>query len=120
MKKIIIGFFLVLGVIFFVLLLALGYVYVTNMFGIRALFSNGSSADIVEKGSVNTDKNPLLSPAQEKTLEAIGVDPSALPQTITPQMIACFNEKLGTARTMEIKNGGTPTPAEYIAVKVCF
>ncbi len=120
MKKFIISFFVVLGVIFFILLLALGYVYSSDMFGVRTLLSGNDSTAPVEGSETSVDKNPLLSPAQEKTLETIGVDPAKLPQTITPEMMSCFNEKLGTARTIEIKNGSAPTPAEYLAAKVCF
>lgn len=120
MKKIILGFFVTLGIIFFVLLLALGYVYATNMFGIRTILSGDTSMNASEQSASLEDKNPILSPAQEKVLEGMGIDPSLLPKTITPQMMSCFNEKLGAQRVLEIKNGSTPKPAEYLVIKSCF
>ncbi|MEX2010515.1 MAG: hypothetical protein WD874_01795 [Parcubacteria group bacterium] len=71
--------------------------------------------------SVSTgDKNPLLTPSQEDMLENAGIDPASLPQTLTPEMIACAREKLGTERTDEIINGATPTMADYYKARSCF
>jgi hypothetical protein len=67
-----------------------------------------------------TDKNPLLNADQEKTLESLGVDPAALPTTITPQMQKCFIEKLGQARVAEIMKTGQPTAADYFAARACL
>jgi hypothetical protein len=120
MKKFFTAFFVFLGVIFFLILVALGFIYVTDTFGVRSLLTRSATAPAASetsKGSV--DKNPLLSAPQEKTLEAIGVDPAALPSKITPEMLACFDAKLGTARTLEIKNGSAPTPTDYFKAQEC-
>jgi hypothetical protein len=66
------------------------------------------------------DKNPLLSEEQEEKLESYGVDVEALPKEITPAMTACFIEKLGEQRTMEIVAGATPGPLEIIKAKSCL
>ena len=122
MKKFFTIFFVCLGVIFFLILIALGYIYVSDTFGIRSLLTHGGAPSLsaVSAGGVVVDKNPLLSAPQEKTLEAIGVDPAKLPSRITPEMTACFNTKLGSARTLEIKNGSAPTPADYFAAQECL
>lgn len=120
MKKILNIFFVTLGVIFFCILILIGYVYATNMYGIKALLNS----DVVQQGKTNNgevvDKNPLIPQAQEKALEAIGIDPLKLPTKITPEMSACFDQKLGTSRTLEIKNGSTPTATEFIKVQGCL
>ena len=117
MKFFLINFFVFLGVIFFLILSALGYIYATNMFNVRALFSDGA-------GQVETtktiDKNPLIPQSQEKVLESIGVDPAKLPTKITPAMGECFDRILGKDRTQEIKNGSSPTVAEFLRVESCL
>ncbi len=78
-----------------------------------------SSSSTTETNSTS-DKNPLLSPAQEKTLESYGINPASLPSTITPEMETCFVSKLGSTRVAEIKNGSAPTASDYFAAKSCF
>ena len=117
MRKILTAFFVSLGVIFFIILFGLGYVYFSDAFGVRSLLSGASTSN---KTTESVDKNPLLNATQEKTLEAIGVDPTKLPTAITPEMLACFNIELGTTRTEEIKNGSTPTATDYLKAKSCL
>lgn len=118
MKKFIKWFFLVLGVIFFLILIAVGYIFITDTFGIRTLLTGNSSS--VTDGGSQTDKNPLLSESQEQVLEKIGVDPAKLPTTITPEMAACFETKLGKERTDEIVNGDSPTAEDYLKAQSCI
>lgn len=73
----------------------------------------------VESG-VTEDKNPLLSPTQEKVLETFGVDPADVPSSITPAQAACFEEKLGSKRVEEIKAGDSPTALEFFTAKGCL
>lgn len=123
MKKFLEIFFIILGVIFFILLLAGTYLYVADPFGIKPFINGlGSKAAPAPKqaGTNTVDKNPLLTPAQEQTLEKIGIDPATLPTKITPAMEACFYRKLGDRRTNEIKNGATPTAADYFAARSCI
>jgi hypothetical protein len=123
MKKFLQTFFIILGVIFFILILAGTYLYVVDPFGIKPFIKGLSSqtAPASKQTGTNTvDKNPLLTPAQEQTLEKIGIDPATLPTKITPAMEACFYNKLGDKRTNEIKNGATPTAADYFAARSCI
>jgi hypothetical protein len=116
MKKFIIGFFVSLGVIFFLILLALGYLFVTDTFGIKSILIGSSKSDTIPGG----DRNPLLSESQEKALSAIGIDPAKLPSAITPEMALCFESKLGKERTEEIKNGSAPGSADFLKAQSCF
>ena len=123
MKKFLQIFFIILGVIFFILILAGTYLYTVDPFGIKpfikVLSSQVAPAD-KQAGASAVDKNPLLTPAQEQTLEKIGIDLANIPSKITPTMEACFYDKLGDKRTNEIKNGAAPTVADYFAARSCI
>lgn len=90
------------------------------MYGIKTLFNSDAIQQSKADDKQQADKNPLIPQSQEKALEAIGIDPSKLPTKITPEMSACFDQKLGTSRTLEIKNGSTPTATEFIKVQSCL
>ncbi|EKD43371.1 MAG: hypothetical protein ACD_72C00310G0001 [uncultured bacterium] len=123
MKKFLQVFFIVLGVVFFVLILAGIYLYVADPFEIKPFIKSLTSQTASTKkqtGTNTVDKNPLLTPTQEQTLEKIGIDPATLPTQITPAMETCFYSKLGDKRTNEIKNGSTPTTADYLVARSCF
>jgi hypothetical protein len=120
MKKFLNIFFVTLGVTFFFILILIGYVYATNMFGIKTLFMSDANLSDKTNAEQSLDRNPLIPESQEKALQAIGVDPAKLPTKITPEMNACFEQKLGATRTLEIKNGSTPTATEFIKVQSCL
>lgn len=120
MKKLLNIFFVTLGVIFFLIIIFAGYVYATNMFGIKSLLNKDAGTSNKAKTNQVLDKNPLISDSQEKALEAIGIDPAKLPTKITPEMSVCFDQKLGTTRTLEIKNGSTPTVTEFMKIQSCI
>ena len=121
-----------LGVIFFILILGSIYLYVADPFEIKPLIklltssSSQTSTSNTKLDNTSTptkdtiDKNPLLSPTQEKTLEKIGIDPASLPSSITPEMEKCFYDKLGTKRADEIKNGSEPTASDYFIARSCL
>ena len=116
-------FFMVLGVIFFILILVGAYLIVADPFEIRPLIKSITTQSAPTKNSTNegvVDKNPLLSSDQEQALEKIGINPAALPANITPSMEKCFYSKLGSKRADEIKNGSEPTAADYFAARSCF
>ncbi|OGY90759.1 MAG: hypothetical protein A3B30_02420 [Candidatus Komeilibacteria bacterium RIFCSPLOWO2_01_FULL_52_15] len=128
-SKIIQGFFTTLGVIFFILLIVLAYLFIADPFNLRPLYNTLTSPSVITPtstpGTVNTNTapktdNPLLSPAQEQALIKIGVDPAKLPTTITPQMEACFVQTLGQKRVDEIKKGAPPTPVDFFAARACL
>lgn len=124
MKKILTYFFVTLGVIFFVLICGVAYVWFADPFNIRPLIDTITADAPAETGNNTSedsvDKNPALSPTQEQALESIGIDPASLPSEITPEMESCFVEKLGSARVAEIKEGDSPTPIEVVKTKSCY
>ena len=97
-------FFVILGVIFFVILLAVGFILITS----------GNNDGVV------LDKHPLLSSNQEKVLETFGIDPADLPSEISPEQEKCFEEAIGEDRVAEIKAGDTPTFKEFFKSKSCI
>ena len=64
--------------------------------------------------------HPLLSPAQEKTLQSLGIDPAVLPTSITSSQARCGVEVLGQKRAQEILAGSTPTMMEILSLKKCL
>ncbi len=112
-----------MGVIFTILIAVGAYLYVADPFEIKPLLKilTGGSAPSTAGGTGSTvNKNPLLSPQQEQALQKIGVDPAALPSTITPEMEKCFYAKLGATRANEIKNGSEPTASDYFIARSCL
>lgn len=123
MKKFFNIFFVTLGVIFFLLIIAGIYFYITDPYNIRPLlssFSAPASDNNETTGTTGVDKHPLLSAEQERVLENIGIDPAALPTQITAEQEACFVETLGSARVQAIKSGSTPTAAELMKASPCW
>ena len=131
MKKFFTVFFVVLGVIFFILILAVAYTYTnakinkTDLPAINETDHIETNKDIIntdaEISSTTTeDKNPVLSPTQEKALEVIGVNPAEVPSSFTPEQISCFENVLGKDRVEEIKAGDTPSPTEFYKAKECI
>ena len=143
LKKIITWFFLVLGVIFFGLILVVLYLWVADPWGIKPFImqdrgDSTQSVRVVPMGTDitpgvvstepttstavtdTTDKHPALTSGQEDALELIGVDPSVLPNEITAEQEACFTTKLGAERVAAIKAGATPEVLEIFKAKECM
>ena len=120
MKKILTRFFVTLGVIFFIIICVGAYIWFADPFEIRPLINTLTSGDGTVTVSDGVDKNPTLSESQETALEKIGIDPAILPTTITSEMEACFTEKLGAKRVLEIKNGDSPTATEVFTAHSCY
>lgn len=127
MKKFLNIFFVILGIIFFIIILFLSYVYFTDTLGIKTLISGEDITTEEVKVNIATsndtqtqDKNSLLNSSQEKTLESIGVNPSKLPNEITPEMQACFETKLGENRAEEIAEGDEPTIVDFLKAQSCI
>jgi len=125
MKKFFSIFFITLGVIFSILILIAIYFFITDPFNLKPMIFGSSdtrstqSSATTDTGS-ETDQNPALSDTQEKALETFGIDPAAVPASITPEQEACFIEKLGAARVEEIKAGDSPTATEFFTAKSCI
>ena len=96
------------------------YLWFVVPFNMRLLIDLFMSKDAETSNVEVVDKNPMLSSEQEKALEKIGIDPSALPSSVTPEMEKCFIEKLGVKRTNEIKEGASPTPKEVFDTRECY
>jgi len=121
-------FFTVLGVIFFCLMLAGAYFYITDPYNITPLIFGVMNApsEVGEEGAVTDEapreagNHPLLTDTQERTLETLGIDSSDVPSEFTPQQEACLSEMFGSARVEEVKNGAIPTAAEFFQARECL
>ena len=84
---------------------------------------NPTTATGTEAG-VKTSPSPTgtghVSPTQAEALESIGLSPTSVPTTFTPEQIACFVGILGQARVDAIVAGDTPTPTEFFKAKSCL
>lgn len=127
MKKLFTYFFCTLGVLTFIVLCGLAYLWLVDPFGVRPIertllnpTSASTTAMDTETTTQSEDKNPLLSPAQETAFETIGIDPTQLPTTITPAMQKCFTDRLGSVRVREIQDGDTSTAYEIFLTRSCY
>lgn len=141
MKHFITQFFVVLGVIFLILLFIGIYFFVTDPYNLKPLLFGGSapmqstSAPVTESQSnADTDTSTSstttveqqasagfeLSDAQVQALISLGLDPSAVPSSISPEQEACFVGVLGEARVAEIKAGAVPSAFELLKAKPCI
>ena len=114
-----------LGIIFIALLLiAVGF-YIASTMGDGVGGYKMSPSFVEKKDTTNTqvatESTPFtLSDAQKQALISLGVDPKTVPTTITPAQQTCFIAKLGEAKFTEIKNGGVPSPLDFVKVKGCL
>ena len=113
------------------------YIYKQNPFNIQACLissllnaspimdnktgdSQSSAATETTETAPAQFDHPFLSPNQEIMLENAGIDVSALPTTLSPEMKACGINALGEDRINEIINGATPGPLDLLRVKSCL
>lgn len=123
MKKFLNIFFVTLGVIFSILILCALYLFIVDPFNLKPLIFGGgvgATSAVVEGAGKAQDKHPLLSASQEKTLESLGINPANMPSEITPAQEKCFEDALGKERVAEIKNGSSPSIAEFFKAKGCL
>lgn len=59
-----------------------------------------------------------MTDGQRKMLKTMGIDPNNV--TITPEMIACAEAKVGAARVAEIQGGATPSIIEGGQLLACY
>lgn len=135
MKKFFTVFFVVLGVLFLLQLIALAYFFIADPLNLKPLLFRDTAPAVPtapasengEEAVTDTSVAPVqseseapttLSPAQSASLETVGVSPEAL--SFTPEQQACFEAKLGTARVAEIKAGAVPTFAEFTMARECI
>ena len=134
-------FFIVLLIFFLSAIITLVglafYIYKQNPFNIQAcLISSMLNASSIIDNKIDGIKSsagigaaktapaqfdhPFLSPNQEAMLENAGIDVSALPTTLSPEMKACGINALGEDRINEIINGAAPGPLDLLRVKSCL
>lgn len=128
MKKFFTIFFVALGVVFFILLLILAYLFIFDPYNFKPFITGGNapvksiqtkSTTTSQMSEVNTESSNL-SPAQTKALETVGIDPSTLPQSFTAEQFNCFESILGKTRVEEIKAGSVPSFSEFNQAKNCI
>ncbi len=76
--------------------------------------STGDTAS--EEGTVIQASS--ISDGQKKLLGALGIDANSI--NVTPEMIACAETNLGSARVNEITNGATPSFSEGLKLAGCY
>lgn len=108
MKKFLTIFFVILGVIFFILILVGGYLYM-------ALIER-----VQRPVPPEVEKKIMINTSQEKALQSIGIDPATIPSKITPEQEVCGIKILGETRAGEIKAGSAPTASEMFSLKGCM
>ena len=120
MKKLIIILLIILAIILILLVGGGIYAYLNLKPFLTSTSSTNANQTVINR-QTSGDKHPLLTPAQEATLEKIGIDPAKLPTTITPAMEDCFIEKLGANRVEAIKTGQeSPNPIDFFKAKSCL
>lgn len=121
--KILNGFFVVVGVIATIIIVAGLLMYWS--WGRGSFWMPGSymMSDEAQKDMVENMQNydhPLLSPEQEKAAASLGIDVSQIPTEVTNVQRQCSIEALGESRVIEIENGATPSPLDILRAKHCF
>jgi len=125
MKKFFTVVFVALGVVFFVLLLMLAYLFIFDPWNLKPLFMGSETKTSVTAPVEGSTSDPTsstgtqLSPAQAEALEAAGIAPAAVP-TFTAAQLQCFEGVLGKTRVDEIKAGDTPSATEFFKAKTCI
>ncbi len=117
-----------------VIIILSSYIIAKNPFNIKAciissFLNNAIITSSEETNNINSETkippsakvdHPLLSNEQEKMMENAGIDVSALPTNISPEMEKCFIEKLGEEKVEEIINGAVPGPLDIFKAKSCL
>jgi hypothetical protein len=135
MKKFLNVFFVTLGVIFFIILLFISYLFIFDPLNLKPLIfgttttTTATTATNKTETAKSSDQNQInsngsvsfsFSDAQKKTLQSFGIDPASLPTTITVTQQTCLEGKFGTARFAEIKAGASPNAIEFYNAKSCL
>jgi hypothetical protein len=131
-------FFMGLGIIFFLLLVGLGYFLIVDPWNLRPLYSSvysgltststdgaqGSKNNPAPNGEVGspeaTQSDSRVSNEQAQALQSVGLDSSNVPTKFTDEQKDCFIRILGQERVNAIVAGDTPTPAEFYSAKECL
>jgi len=119
--KLIVTVLAALGVVFLLQVAVLAYLWFADPFELRPVIQElmGGRAPVGEEGST-ADVHPLLDPQQEAALTKLGVDPAALPRTLSPALMSCFRDTLGDARVDAIQGGERPTAQDFFTARACL
>ena len=79
--------------------------------------SDNNDGQKIDDGGKTVDPS-MLTEGQRKLLKTLGVDTNNI--TITPEMIACAEAKVGADRVTEIQNGATPSFTEGAKLAACY
>jgi len=111
--------FVILGVIFFILLLVVAYLWIADPFNVKPLLfpAQTPASNTMTKTPSN---NPLLTQEQIAGLQKLGIDTSKIPSSISPAMESCLVAKLGAVRTTEIKQGSLITAIDLYQAQSCL
>lgn len=138
MKNIITQIFVTLGVILLILVLIGLYFFIADPYNLKSLFSSGSAAPQsyspadtdVESTADSTDSSATttavasggfeLSRGQKEALVSLGIDPDAVPDSVSAEQEACFAGVLGEERVAEIKAGAVPSNFELLKAQSCI
>jgi hypothetical protein len=134
MKKFFTVFFVTLGIIFFIIILFVTYLFIFDPFNIKPLLFGSNSAPYtttIKTTTTNTnsdnnatttpeDNSFTLSEVQKAALKSFGVDPASVPSTLTVEQSTCFRAKLGDQRYAEVKAGAVPNALEFFNAKGCI
>jgi len=126
-------FFVVLGVIFFLILSGIAYLVIADPFNIKPFLSsmseiNANNSNNYSNGSIETStttrtsevNNDGISEGQAEALRTVGINPNSVPNQFTPEQTTCFVSVLGQERVDAIIAGATPTPVEFYQAKDCL
>ena len=124
MKKFFTVFFVVLGVIFFGILLIIAGLFLFGGPDNSPTAAIQEAASSVTRGGEQSgpevDSNPMLNESQEAVLETLGIDPASLPTEVTAEQQTCFEAAIGADRVAEIVAGDSPTATEVFKGRGCL
>jgi hypothetical protein len=126
-------FFVVLGAIFFLILLGLAYFIIADPLNLRPIMmSMYGSENVVENSALSEEGRDAtgvevqaredlpINETQASALESVGINPASVPNQFTSEQVTCFVGILGQARVDAIVAGDTPTPSEFYKAKECL
>lgn len=109
--------FIILGIIFFVLILAFVGLIIVKPYGIDPIKVVPALLETEPQSSYD---HPALSTKQEAILEAAGIDPSQIPTEISESQQKCAINIVGEKRAKEIAEGAIPSLPEILKLKICL
>ncbi len=108
-------FFTLLGVIFFIIMTLIGYVWLTDWWGVRSIVESLSESSQKETGDY------IHTIPSSSTLEELETKLKTGEMTLTESQLECLREKLGNERVIEIyETGQEPTTREVMIGLTCL